>query len=72
MAEKMKYRVLRPHDGDKPYAVGDTRVAEPQDVAHLVPKVLEPLDGAAAKPKAKAEPKVQNKADPALSNKAEG
>lgn len=54
------YKVLRQHYGDKPYSEGDTREAEPRDVAHLVERgVLE-----------KAEPAVQNKAAPKLRNKA--
>jgi hypothetical protein len=43
-----KYRVVRPHFGDKEYAEGDIRIADPGEVAHLVPKVLEPI--AAPKP----------------------
>ena len=35
MAEK-EYKVARPHIGDKDYAVGDTRTANPAEVAHLV------------------------------------
>lgn len=31
-----QYNVLRPHTGDKFYAVGDTREAKPADVVHLV------------------------------------
>ncbi|HEY4546671.1 MAG TPA: hypothetical protein VIG90_09635 [Pedomonas sp.] len=39
-----KFKVLRRHDGDKEYDVGDTREANATDVAHLVPNVLIPLD----------------------------
>lgn len=65
-----KYRVVREHIGDKPYAVGDERTASPGDVAHLVPNVLKDLgpvkaeaEKAEAKPKNKAEAKPANKAD---------
>jgi hypothetical protein len=40
MADLVKYEVLRDHEGDKPYSVGDTREAYPSDVAHLVGKTL--------------------------------
>ena len=52
----MKYRVLRPHDGDKFYKVGDVREGAENDLKHLVPLTLEP---------------IREKAEPALSNKAE-
>ncbi|MBM3603645.1 MAG: hypothetical protein FJX25_02580 [Alphaproteobacteria bacterium] len=59
-----KFKVLRQHHGDKPYAEGDTREADERDVAHLVANgVLEPM-------KAKAEPAAKNKAEPAVQNKA--
>lgn len=38
----MKFHVLRPHVGDRPYSVGETREAAPIDVAHLMPHVLRP------------------------------
>lgn len=58
------FKVLRQHHGDQPYAEGDTREADPRDVAHLVANgVLEPI-------KAKAERPVENKAEPAMKNKA--
>lgn len=60
----MKYRVLRQHQGDQPYAEGDTREADERDVAHLVANgVLEPV-------KAKAATPVENKAEPTVKNKA--
>lgn len=55
MAEKT-YLVKREHEGERQYAVGDTRIADEASVAHLVPHVLEPAKG-----KAKAEPKLKNK-----------
>ena len=59
------FKVLRQHHGDKPYAEGDTREADPRDVAHLVANgVLEPI-------KAKAEKPVENKSEPPMKNKAE-
>lgn len=59
----MKYDVLRQHTGDKRYARGDVREAEPRDVAHLVET------GILAEHKAKAEPTAKNKAEPATANK---
>lgn len=32
----MKYKVKRPHLGDKDYKVGDMREAKPNEVTHLV------------------------------------
>lgn len=32
----MKYKVKRPHLGDKEYKVGDVREAKPNDVVYLV------------------------------------
>lgn len=59
-----KFKVLRQHQGDQPYAEGDTREADERDVAHLVANgVLEPV-------KAKAEAPAKNKAEPAVQNKA--
>ena len=37
---KKTYTVVRAHQGDKPYAVGDTREGEEHELAHLVPNVL--------------------------------
>lgn len=58
----MKYIVKRAHLGDKPYAVGDLREADPTDVAHLVRSGL--------LVEQKAEPAPKNKAAPIAKNKA--
>lgn len=55
----MKFDVIRAHDGDRHYAVGDTREANENDVRHLIGKCLVK---AAEKTANKAEPKLQNKA----------
>lgn len=47
MPKLNRYRVVREHYGDKAYVTGDIRDAEPAEVAHLVPHVLE-LVGPAA------------------------
>lgn len=74
MKKLMKYRVVREHQGERDFAVGDERVADPGAVAHLVPNVLEligPADAEEAEPGAKAEPSPENKAEPAApANKA--
>lgn len=57
------YDVLRTHQGDKPYKAGDTREANPRDVAHLVARGVLIEKKAARKAKNKAEPAVSNKAD---------
>lgn len=62
----MKYKVLRPHQGDKWYDAGDPREARETDVQHLVDRgVLEKV-----KPEAKAEPAPVNKAVTAPKTKA--
>lgn len=48
-----KFKVLRPHVGDKSYAVGDEREADPQEVAGLIGKVLEPIEVIAPKSSAR-------------------
>jgi hypothetical protein len=60
----MKYRVLRPHDGDKFYNVGDTREGNENDLKHLVPKTLQPIGQKAegGAPKNKSEKAPKNKA----------
>jgi hypothetical protein len=72
MAETMRFRVLRPHDGDRFYQEGEERRGTMADLGHLVPRTLEPLgasDEARAEPK--AEPAPKNKAEPAApANKA--
>lgn len=50
----MKYDVIRAHEGDKNYEVGDVREANEGEVAHLVPHVLRPLKKAAKPLKNKA------------------
>lgn len=40
----MKYKVLREHEADRLYLVGEERVANPNQVAHLVGKVLKPFE----------------------------
>ena len=55
---KTKFRVLRQHTGDKPYAEGDTREADEGEVAHLIGTTLEKM---AEKPANKAAPKSANK-----------
>lgn len=62
----MEYLVKREHIGDKLYVPGDTREAEPADVAHLVRLgVLEGGDdatkAAGAAPANKAEAPQKNK-----------
>lgn len=58
----MKYKVLRPHDGDQFYNVGDIRDANEADVKHLVPLTLQPIGEKAEKPSTnKAAPPVKNK-----------
>lgn len=56
----MQFKVLREHQGDKPYAKGDVREAQERDVKHLIKsgvlkKMAEPAKNKADKP-------VQNKA----------
>lgn len=52
---KTTYITRRPHQGDKAYFIGDERVGEPADLAHLVESgVLE--EKKRAKPKNKAAP----------------
>ncbi len=62
------FTVKRQHLGDRMYMPGETREAEPRDVAHLVDNgVLAPAE---AKAEAKAEAPVRNKAATAPENKA--
>ncbi|WP_247366882.1 hypothetical protein [Bradyrhizobium sp. 18] len=74
MADKMKFKVLRRHDGDRMYEEGETREGTQADLGHLVPNVLEligPAEPEPVAPEQKAEPAPQNKAEPAPANKAE-
>lgn len=66
MAQIQKFKVVRNHTGDRPYAEGDIREGTKADFAHLIPHVLQPLPDEAEK----AEPAVENKAEPAVANKA--
>jgi hypothetical protein len=73
MAKLTEYRVLRPHDGDKLYAEGDTRIADAGDVKHLVGTVLEEIGPAPDEDEAAedAQPSPEEKAEPeAPANKA--
>ncbi|MBO9453259.1 hypothetical protein J7426_23560 [Tropicibacter sp. R16_0] len=71
----MEYKVMRPHQGDKWYDVGDPRDAKPNSVAHLVASgtLVDPSadDGAAQSEGEKSEPTVENKSDTPASNKAQ-
>ncbi len=51
MSKEKAYRVLREHDGDRSYKTGDTRVADPADVAHLIGRVLEEVGATVRKRK---------------------
>lgn len=45
MAESQQdFRVIREHVGDRPYAEGEIRTADPRVVEHLIGKVLEPIE----------------------------
>lgn len=59
-----KFKVKRPHVGDREYAIGDVREANSRDVAHLIPNTLEPIVV-----ESKAEPHPQNKMDSVPLNK---
>jgi hypothetical protein len=61
-----KFEVLRGHEGDRRYEVGEIREADERDVGHLVPLTLKPV--AKTKPAAenKAVQPAQNKAAPAV------
>lgn len=54
-----KFKVIRAHEGDKSYAVGDIREENESVVKHLLGKCLEKMGDA---PKNKAAPIVKNKA----------
>jgi hypothetical protein len=67
---KRTFRVLRSHRGDRFYAVGETREADPNEVKHLLGRVLEEVEEPAAE---KADRLPKNKAKGAApANKAEG
>tara|TARA_R110000851_G_scaffold3035_1_gene12233 strand:+ start:3117 stop:3290 length:174 start_codon:yes stop_codon:yes gene_type:complete len=54
-----KFKVIREHEGDKPYFVGGTREADEADVRHLIGKCLEKV---AAPTKNKTAKPLKNKA----------
>jgi hypothetical protein len=62
MAEIMKWKVLRQHEGDRMYQEGETREGTKADLGHLSPKTLELIGPASQAEKAETVP----------SNKAEG
>jgi hypothetical protein len=69
MAEIMKWKVLRRHDGDRLYEEGEIRTGTKAELGHLAPKTLELLGPAGAQGKAESEP--LNKAESAApANKA--
>jgi len=58
----MEFEVKRPHQGDKWYDEGDTRVADERDVGHLIANgILVPKTAAASKSKTKAAAPPENK-----------
>lgn len=59
------YTVTRAHLGDKPYARGDTRTADPRKVKHLVDK------GVLVEPDAEAEEAAKREAEEAAKREAE-
>lgn len=66
MADKVIFTVVRRHDGDRTYDVGETREGTMAELGHLVPKVLVPASNGV-----KAERSPQNKAEGAApANKA--
>lgn len=76
MTEKMRWKVLRRHDGDRLYEEGEVREGTKAELGHLAPSTLE-LIGSADKPKPAAEVAVKaeiepaNKSEPAPANKSE-
>lgn len=71
------FKVLRPHEGDRFYKVGEIRSGNKAELKHLVPNTLEEI-GAGEKvepkaPKAKVEPAAKNKdAGSSPKNKGKG
>lgn len=63
---KKLYRVVRRHDGDKPYQVGDVREGYEHELRHLIPSCLQEIKAEAEK----AAPAHANKQAPAVKNKA--
>jgi hypothetical protein len=68
---KMKWKVVRRHEGDRIYEEGDIREGTESDLGHLVPKVLELIGPADAEARPKAERAPRNKAERAPANKSE-
>lgn len=58
---KKLYRVVRRHEGDKLYEVGDTREGEDHELKHLIPSCLQEVKAEHA-----------NKAERVSRNKSEG
>lgn len=68
MNEKLQWKVLRGHEGDRIYKEGDTREGTRAELGHLEGKTLELIGPVNAE---KAEPAPQNKAEAsAPANKA--
>jgi hypothetical protein len=64
-----KFKVKRPHIGDREYQVGDVREANERVVAHLVANgVLEPVK--VRRSASKKAPPAKDKAEPSIKNKA--
>lgn len=63
---KEEFEVIRAHIGDKSYNVGDKRIAEKADVAHLIGRSLRKAAGPVEN---KAAPRVQNKSQAPAANK---
>lgn len=64
---KESFKVLRPHQGDKWYDVGDTREVDPASVRHLIGKTLEAGGGSK-----KADEPANKKADEPANKKMPG
>ncbi|CDX49216.1 conserved hypothetical protein [Mesorhizobium plurifarium] len=68
MTEKLQWKVLRGHEGDRIYKEGDIREGTRAELGHLEGKTLELIAPAKAE---KAEPAPKNKAEGAApANKA--
>lgn len=64
MSKTEEFRVVRQHQGDRFYKEGETREGTKADFAHLIPRVLQPIE-------AKADTAEENKAEPPVANKAD-
>ncbi|MBW9062382.1 hypothetical protein JNB71_03525 [Rhizobium herbae] len=67
MAENLRWKVLRRHDGDRMYEEGEIRTGTKAELGHLSPRTLELIPAELA---AKAERAVLNKAERPTANKA--